>query len=306
MKKSTKSIFIRIFSLFIHLRLANLFVLLVALYFSAAYLFSNKHSLLLIFYDFPIHSLIWSSVLSVGAGYLINYFYDLEKDKISKPFTFHVKSFIKTSELLQLYSIINIISLLLVGFISLNLLLFFVLYQFLIWFYCHKLSKLLFINNLIAVFLSLYPFLGLLIYYGNFDLVLVELTLFLTFFLFLKEVVKDVHSITSDSLFNYKTLPSVYGMNASKFNFILLVVGVSILSLNLFKEKSLHFMRLYFLLSSFILIIPTIVFFIQAKKYAHFIEIFIKIWLGIGIFSIALIKIELSEIQKLVNYILNL
>ena len=236
MKKSTKNIFIRIFSLFIHLRLPNLFVLLVALYFSAAYLFSNTNSLLLIFYDFPIHALIWSSVLSVGAGYLINYFYDLEKDKISKPFTFHVKSFIKTSELLQLYSIINIISLLLVGLISFNLLIFFVFYQFLIWFYCHKLSKILFINNLFAVFLSLYPFLGLLIYYGNFDLILVELTLFLTFFLFLKEIVKDVHSITSDSIFNYKTLPNVYGMNASKFNFILLVIFLFFL-LYYFKRK---------------------------------------------------------------------
>lgn len=305
MKKSTNKNFIRIFSLFIHLRLPNLFVLLVALYFSAAYLFSNKNSLLLIFYDFPIHSLIWSSILSVGAGYLINYFYDLEKDKITKPFTFHIKSFIKTSELLQLYSIINIISLLLVGFISLQLLFFFIFYQFLIWLYCHKLSKILFINNIIVVFLSLYPFLGLLIYYGNFDFILVELTLFLTFFLFLKEIVKDVHSITSDSLLNYKTLPSVYGMNASKFNFLLLVLLISLLSINLFQEKSLHFMRLYFLISSFILIIPTFLFFIYAKKYAQLIEVFIKIWLGIGIFSIILIKIELSEVKKLIQFILN-
>ena len=65
-------------------------------------------------------------------------------------------------------------------------------------------------------------------------------------------------------------------------------------------------MRLYFLISSFILIIPTLLFFIQAKKYAHLIEILIKIWLGVGIFSIALIKLELSEVKKLIHFLLNL
>ncbi|MCB9202921.1 MAG: UbiA family prenyltransferase [Flavobacteriales bacterium] len=288
----------RIFSLFVHLRIPNLLVLLLALYFSSAYLFSDKNSLLLIFWDIKLHGIVWSSILSIGAGYLINYFYDLEKDKLEKPFTYQIKSFIKTSEILQLYLILNGISLLISLLISYKLFLFFIVYQFLIWFYCHKLSKILFINNLFSVILSLFPFIGLLIHFQKFDLLILKLGLFLTFLLFLKEIVKDVHSMTSDSIFNYKTLPNSYGITASKFNFTFLFLALIALSVDLSFEKSLSFMRLYFIFSSIIFIIPIYLMLTKPIKHSKKVELFIKIWTFIGILSILLIKFPQVFLHK--------
>jgi len=288
--KIVKKNLLKIFSLFVHLKVLNLSVLLIALYFSAAYLFSNKNSLFLLIYDIKLHGIVWISILSVGAGYLINYFYDLEKDKIGKPFTYKIKSFIRTNELLQLYLILNATSLFLSLIISYKLFLFFTCYQFLIWFYCHKLSKIIFLNNVSAVFLSIFPFFALLLHYGKIDLLLIKLSLFLVFLLFVKEIIKDFLTMNLDTIFNYKTLPNSYGMNASRFNFILLFVFLIILSIDLAFEKSLFFMRLYFILSFFAFLIPIVLILIDPIKFNKFLELFIKFWIFLGIISILLIK----------------
>lgn len=290
MNHSIKNIFYRLFSIFVHLKIFNLFALLISLYLSSAYLFSNNHSLILILHDLKLNGMIWSSILSVGSGYLINYFYDLEKDKIEKPFISKVKSFIKIHEILNLYLVINIISLMISIIFSFRLFLFFIFYQFLIWFYCHKLSKILFINNLFAVILSLFPFFALILYFGKIDFLLIRLVIFLTFLLFLKEVSKDLRSILTDHLFKCHTLPNTYGVNISKFNLLILSCGILLLSTNLSLEKNIHYMRWYFMFIILIFPFPTFILFLNPLKFSIIYEFFVKLLIFIGICSILLIK----------------
>lgn len=183
-----------------------------ALYVSTYFLFSGGESLHSFVFDFKVHGIIFCSLLSIMAGGIINQFYDREKDRVAKPFRLRVQSFLKQKYFLYAYITLNIFSLGLATAISPHVFLFFVVYQFLMWLYSHKLSKLLIVNNLTFVLLTVYPFFGMLIYYHVFSWKIFFLALFLFFILLLIDIIKDILTIPADSIFNYKTLPIVLGI----------------------------------------------------------------------------------------------
>lgn len=140
---------------------ARVFVALLltfALYVSIFFLFNREESLRNFVFDFRVHGIIFCTVLSILAGGIINQFYDREKDKITKPFRTRFQSFLKQKYFLYAYLVLNVVSLSIAFIISPRVFFFFLFYQFLMWFYSHKLSKLLIINNLTFVTLTVYPF----------------------------------------------------------------------------------------------------------------------------------------------------
>ena len=99
------------------------------------------------FTDVKIHGIIFCSLMSIAAGGLINQFYDEEKDKIIKPFRARLQAFLKKKYFLYFYLILNVFSLGISLYLSWRIFLYFIVYQFFIWFYSHKLSKILLVNN---------------------------------------------------------------------------------------------------------------------------------------------------------------
>ena len=136
-----------------------------ALYVSTFFLFNREESLRNFVFDFRVHGIIFCTVLSVLAGGIINQFYDREKDQLTKPFRSKIQSFLKQKYFLYMYISLNLISLGIALLISPRVFIFFLIYQFLIWFYSHILSKVLILNNLSFVSLILYSFFGMLVYY---------------------------------------------------------------------------------------------------------------------------------------------
>jgi len=108
------------------------------------------------FTDVKIHGIIFCSLMSIAAGGLINQFYDEEKDKIIKPFRARLQAFLKKKYFLYFYLILNILSLGISLYLSWRIFLYFIVYQFFIWFYSHKLSKILLVNNFTYVLLSVF------------------------------------------------------------------------------------------------------------------------------------------------------
>jgi 4-hydroxybenzoate polyprenyltransferase len=86
MKTSTKSHFwIKIFSLFTVIRGYNIVVLILAQYLTSSYILAPDKDLLDIIFDPQLFSLVLATACSTAAGYIINNFYDAEKDKINRP-----------------------------------------------------------------------------------------------------------------------------------------------------------------------------------------------------------------------------
>lgn len=139
---------LQLISLLLGIRVFVLMFLTFALYVSTFFLI-GRDDITSIFFDIKIHGIVLCSIISIAAGGLINQFYDKEKDKIVKPFRSQFQSFLKQKYILYFYLIFNMLSLGISLFLSRRIFLFFLFYQFLIWFYSHKLSK----NSLLITFL---------------------------------------------------------------------------------------------------------------------------------------------------------
>ena len=113
------------------------------------------------------------------------------------------------------YVILNVFSLGISAVLSWRILIFFLIYQFIIWFYSHKLSKMLIINNLTFVSLTLYPFFGLLVYYKHFSYKLFLMAAFLFLIMLTIDLIKDVLTSNVDRVFGYNTIANVFGKKVS-------------------------------------------------------------------------------------------
>ncbi|WP_288375964.1 UbiA family prenyltransferase, partial [uncultured Chryseobacterium sp.] len=215
----SKSLFYR-FSQFLGFLLgARFFVaalLTFALYVSTFFLFNQDESFQKFVFDFKVHGIIFCTVLTILAGGIINQFYDLEKDHIVKPFRTRVQSFIKQKYFLYAYLTLSAVSLGVAWLISHNVFVFFVVYQFFMWFYSHKLSRILILNNLTFVSLTLYPFFGMMVYYETFSKKVFLMAVFLFLILLCIDIVKDTLTKSVDKTFGYTTIPNYFKSRNTK------------------------------------------------------------------------------------------
>ena len=201
-----------------------------ALYVSTFFLFNHEESLKQFVFDLKIHGIIFCAILSILAGGIINQFYDREKDHLTKPFRTKLQSFLQQKYFLYAYVILNILSLLIAMLISSRVLFFFIVYQFFMWFYSHKLSKIPIVNNITFVSLTLYPFFGMLIYYQTFSVRIFFMASFLFLILLVIDVIKDTLTRNADKIFEYFTIPNYFGAKTTKAVLLSLLVSMGIVS----------------------------------------------------------------------------
>ncbi len=266
---------------------ARIFVLMFfvfTLYVSTFFLFNQEESLRKFVFDFKVHGIIFCAVLSIASGGIINQFYDLEKDRLQKPFRTKLQSFLKQKYFLYSYIALNIISLGVAYLLSPRIFIFFLIYQFLMWFYSHKLSKVLFLNNLTYVALTLYPFFGMLVYYQHFSMKLFLMAAFLFLILLIIDQIKDILTMRPDKIFNYQTSPNVLGLKPATIIISLLLILNAIVSC-LIVEKVQHFnyLVIYFSISAFVLILCLLpIFYFKLKKMFWLMNL-LRIWVFIGV-----------------------
>ncbi len=254
-----------------------------ALYVSTFFLFNKVDDLRGFIFDFKVHSIIFSALLSILAGRIINQFYDKEKDALAKPFNTKFQQFLKQKYYLYTYLIFNTLSLFLAISVSYRVLLFFMCYQFMIWFYSHKLSKILIINNLTFVSLALYPFFGVLIYYKTFSVKIFLLAIFLFLILWILDIVKDFLTKNVDKIFGYQTLPNTFGVQRTTyfvvFLFLLLIIDCVLINLKVGED----FILWYFKLSVLVGLGGMFLSLKQRKNTWLIVVNLLRIWVFIGI-----------------------
>lgn len=268
---------------------ARVFVTLLltfALYVSTFFLFNQEESLIKFVFDFKAHGIIFCSILSILAGGIINQFYDREKDQVTKPFRTRIQNFLKQKYFLYAYLILNLVSLSIAAMISMRVFFFFLFYQFLMWLYSHKLSKIMIVNNLTFVGLSLYPFFGMLVYYRTFSFYILLMSLFIFLMLLIIDVLKDTLTKNADKIFGYQTIANTFSSRITDTVIVLLLLAAQVSTgMIIIKVGLKSIMGYYFGFSIFVQIIS--VFFVLNKtKNSKFINLnMLRIWIFVGIIS---------------------
>ncbi|MGZ5196911.1 MAG: UbiA family prenyltransferase [Kaistella sp.] len=265
------------------------FLLTFALYVSTFFLFNQEESLREFVFDFKVHGIIFCTVLSILAGGIINQFYDREKDQLTKPFRTKIQNFLKQKYFLYAYLVLVVISLGTAFLISPRVFFFFLIYQFFMWFYSHKLSKILILNNLTFVSLTLYPFFGMLVYYHTFFGKVFLMAVFLFMILLMIDILKDILTKNADKIFGYTTIPNYFGTRSAVNLVTGLSVSLFVVSTLIIDRTGIHsILTLYFAAGLFV--ISFVVYFLLSslRKSNLFVLNILRIWVFVGIIAMLL------------------
>src|SRR6187402_3353599 len=198
LSRQQKILLLKIASLFSVVRGYNIPIIVLAQYLSAVFILSPEKHALMVLLDFKLFLIVLASSLTVASGYIINNFYDSKKDLINRPNKSKLDRLVSQKTKLQVYFGLNFFVALIAFFVSFRAVVFFSAYIFLIWFYSHRIKKYPIIGNLMAAFLAVLPFFGILLYYKNFYEVIFFHASFLFLLLLVREMIKDLENIKGD------------------------------------------------------------------------------------------------------------
>ncbi|RLD29130.1 MAG: ubiquinone biosynthesis protein UbiA [Bacteroidetes bacterium] len=284
----------KFFSLFSVVRGYNILVIILAQYLAAVYILAPQLPLKKVLFDLNLLMLVLASASAIAGGYIINNFYDSEKDLINRPRKTMLDRLVSQNTKLSAYFVLNFLSVIFASYVSFKAVVFFSLYIFGIWFYSHKLKKYLFVGNLTAAILAVTPFFAVFIYYKNFDLVIFGHATFLFLLISMREVIKDLVNLKGDLAQNYHTIPVVYGEKTAKIMLTLLSILTLIPTILLISKFEIGYMNYYFYGSIFALVVFVGVLWRSNRKPHYvFLHNVTKFIIVVGVFSIVLINVDL-------------
>lgn len=292
--RTQKHIALKVFSLFSVVRGYNILVIVIAQYLASVYIFAHDMTLKSVLFDINLLMLVLASSATIAAGYIINNFYDSEKDLINRPNKTMLDRLVSQNTKLSFYFSLNFLAVIFASYVSFRAVIFFALYIFAIWFYSHKLKKLPIIGNMVSAILTVTPFFAIFIYYKNFETVIFMHALFLFLLISMRELTKDLENIKGDLALNYRTVPVVYGEKLSKtmLTVVALITVVSAFILIFYFE--IGHMYYFFYLSVMLLLLFLLLLWKSSTKTQYlFLHNILKFIIVAGIFSILLIDINL-------------
>lgn len=293
LNRKQKYFFLKFFSLFSIVRGYNVLIIVLAQYLTSIYILAPQLSVKQILFDVNLFMIVLASATAIASGYIINNFYDSDKDLINRPRKTMLDRLVSQRTKLTSYFVLNFISVIFASYVSFKAVVFFSLYIFGIWFYSHKLKKYPFVGNFVAATLAVIPFFAVFIYYKNFDLVIFVHATFLFIIISMRELVKDLENLKGDLTQNYRTIPVVYGTMVSKNMLTFLCLLALLPSYLLIFKYDIGYMDFYFYGSIFALLIFLIMLWKSNKK-LHYVLLhnILKFIIVAGVFSIALINVN--------------
>ncbi len=294
LSRKNKLLLLKFLSLFSVVRGYNILMIILAQYLASIYILAPHLPLRKVVFDGNLFVIVLSSALVIAAGYIINNFYDAEKDLINKPRKSMLDRLVSQRTKLTTYFVLNFLSVFFASYVSFKAVVFFSVYIFGIWFYSHKLKKVPFLGNFVSATLAIAPFFAVFVYYKNFDTVIFVHALFLFLLILAREMIKDLENMAGDMAQNYKTIPILYGAKFSK-TCISILIGLTLLPAFLLIEYfDVGYMYLYFigciffLLGFLILLVKS-----NSKKHYVWLHNILKLIIILGVFSILLINVDL-------------
>lgn len=292
--KTQKHFVLKVFSLFSVVRGYNILIVVLAQYLASIYIFAPDLHFKNVLFDINLLMLVLASSAVIASGYIINNFYDSEKDLINRPNKSMLDRLVSQNTKLSIYFTLNFLAVIFASYVSFRTVVFFALYIFAIWFYSHKLKKMPITGNMVSAILTVTPFFAIFIYYRNFELVVFMHALFLFMLVSMRELTKDLENIKGDFALNYRTVPVVYGENIAKYlltGAAIVTIAASVILVYNFEIGRMY----YFFYASVILLIIYGLLLWKSNTKTHYLLLhnILKFIIVAGVFSIILIDINL-------------
>lgn len=281
-------------SLFSIVRGYNIGIIALAQYLASIYILAPERPLRRVVFDPNLFLIVLCSTLVIAGGYIINNFYDSEKDLINKPRKTMLDRLVSQRTKIQAYFILNFAAVLLGSYVSFRAALFFAAYIFGIWLYSHRLKRIAFLGNFVSATLAIAPFFAVFVYYQNFKTVIFVHALFLFLLILSRELIKDMENVVGDLAQNYRTIAVKYGAVVSKRYVTFLVLLALVPAYLLIRYFDVGYMYLYFIASSLLLLLFLILLWKSHSK-THYVWLhnILKFIIVSGVFGILLIDVDL-------------
>ncbi|WP_299120197.1 geranylgeranylglycerol-phosphate geranylgeranyltransferase [uncultured Winogradskyella sp.] len=293
LSRRQKHILLKFFSLFSVVRGYNVLVIVVAQYLASIYIFAPDKTIKSVLFDVNLLMLVLASSATIAAGYIINNFYDSEKDLINKPRKTMLDRLVSQNTKLSFYFVLNFLAVVFASYVSFKAVIFFALYIFAIWFYSHRLKKQPMTGNIVSAILTVTPFFAIFIYYKNFELVVFAHAIFLFLLVSMRELTKDLENLKGDLALDYRTVPVVYGEKISKLMLTIVAILTIVAAVVLILFFKIGHMYYFFYLSIILLLVFLIILWKSNNK-NHYLLLhnILKFIIVAGVFSILLIDVS--------------
>jgi 4-hydroxybenzoate polyprenyltransferase len=212
----SRNTFINLLLLLRAVRWYNLALMLISQYLVALYVFGAKQDFYAWIGDYRLHIIAFSTSLSLAGAFLINGFYDLDKDLVNQPARVLVYKTLGQDFLLNVYAVITIAAILLGLAASIKIFIFVSVLVFMFWFYSHKLQKLPLVREITATLLAIAPLAAIWLHYGTMHKGFLVYLISLAIVGFTREVVKDLEGNKGNIIFGYQTVVVAAGQKFAK------------------------------------------------------------------------------------------
>lgn len=280
----------KIIGIFSVVRGYNILLLCLAEYFGACFILSRQQTIEVL-KDTQLLAIVLAGAFAVAGGYIVNAFYDQEKDLINKPSRVMIEHFVGQNTKLTLYFILNFLSIFAASYVSFKSVLFFSAYIFGLWLYSHKLKRIFWLSNLFSAVLAVAPFFAIFLYYQNYEKVVFGHAIFLFLLILLRDFLKDLQNLRGDFSSGYATFVVHFGEKITKIVMSLCLIFILITATYLALQPSVGLMKYYFWGAEGFLLL--FLFFLWKARYAKdyaILHFLLKIVIALGVFSIILIK----------------
>ncbi len=271
----------------------NVLMVVIAQYVTAVYILAHDKPVRQVVFDENLLMLVLASSATIAGGYIINNFYDSEKDLINRPQKSMLDRLVSQNTKLSFYFVLNFLAVVMASYVSFKAVLFFSMYIFAIWLYSHRLKKLPFVGNITSAILTIVPFFAIFIYYKNFEHVIFVHATYLILIISMRELTKDLENITGDLAQNYKTIPIVYGEKYSKIMLSILALLTLVPTYFLLTKYNVGHMS-YFFYFTMVLLSVFLGLLWRSKTKRHYVILhnILKFIIVSGVFSVLLIDVN--------------
>lgn len=279
----------KIFAMLSLVRWYNVLLINIGLYLSAIFLLHSESEWISTLLDRDLHIIILSLDFFIMAGYIINAFYDFEKDLVNNPKGTVFSRIVSKTFCLRTYFLFNFLGTVLAAFIDWKILFYNCVLCFMLWLYSHKLRKMLLVGELSASVLTIAPFVSLSLYYWHTNLKIFLYIGFLFVLTLTREMVKKLVGMKGDLVYGEKSLPIVWGVPKTKV-LIYLTMLTSLFPIGILFTEIKDRPVFYYLIFSSILIITAMffMFFAKDKRGFNLVNIMYKLILTLSVFAITL------------------
>ncbi len=294
LSRQKRMFLLKLLSMFSVVRGYNILVITLAQYLASIFIMGKDLPAKEVLLDLQLFMLVTATALTIASGYIINNFYDKEKDLINRPYKSMLDRLVSQQFKLTTYFILNFIAVLCASYVSFRAVLFFAVYIFGIWLYSHKLKRLPFLGNLTSAILTIVPFFAVFVYYKNFETAIFVHATFLFLLISMRELIKDLENMKGDMALGYQTIPILYGETMAKgFVTVLIVLTVipAYLLIRFFDIGQMHY-YFYFAMLMLVLLLGLIW---RSNSKLHYLiaHNILKFIIVAGVISILLIDASL-------------